>query len=193
MESSGKILQVLILILCGGLLYYSYDTSKSVKALHEENAILWEKLDSIQAVASAKPAARTTSTAPAQTKAASLLDEIFGDLQKEYQDSKKESTKAAKTAKMTVSSSYRIEDRYVSYKVDLPEILGDQEGVAVIDISVDRLGNVTKTSVNAASTITDDNVLDAARKAALKTDFNYVSGAPESQKGTITYTFAKKK
>ena len=44
--------------------------------------------------------------------------------------------------------------------------------------------------VNAASTISDDEILDACKEAALKTSFGYNPDAPNKSTGTITYTFA---
>ena len=102
--------------------------------------------------------------------------------------------KMAKRGGIEVSATYRIEDRYVeSYSgIKVPEYLGDQEGQVVVNISVNHSGDVKKTSINKASTITDPEVLEAARKAALKTGFNYNSDAPSLQSGTITYTYNKK-
>ena len=102
--------------------------------------------------------------------------------------------KMSKRGGIEVSSTYRIEDRYVeSYSgIKVPEYLGDQEGQVVVNISVSKAGDVKKTSINNASTITDPEVLESARKAALQTDFNYNSDAPSLQSGTITYTYNKK-
>ena len=93
---------------------------------------------------------------------------------------------------MTVSSTYRLEDRYVSYKVYEPEYLGNTEGKVVIDITVKRNGNVAQARLNANSTISDEEVVEACKKAALKTDFNYKSDINDDQPGLIIYTFAKK-
>ena len=102
--------------------------------------------------------------------------------------------KMAKRGGIEVSSTYRIEDRYVaSYSgIRVPEYLGDQEGQVVVNISVGKSGDVKKTSINNASTITDPEVLESARKAALKTNFNINMDAPSLQAGTITYTFNRK-
>lgn len=189
------LLQALTLIICAGLLYNGYKAEKEFEMLHMENQMLWEKIDSLQnspVPATTATSSNSTRTAPAKNSASSLIDEIFSDIQKEYQDSKKESARRTASVKIAVESSYRIEDRYVSYKVDEPDIMPSEPGVVVVDVTVDRLGNVKKTQVNSATTITEENVIDACRKAALKTDFNYISSAPENQPGTITYTFKKK-
>ena len=101
--------------------------------------------------------------------------------------------KPVRKGAIEVTATYRIEDRYVAYGgINMPENVGDQEGQVVVNISVSQLGDVKKTSINKASTITDPEVLEAARKAALKTDFNYNSDAPSLQSGIITYTYSKK-
>jgi len=186
------LLQALTLIICAGLLYNGYKTEKEFDRLHMENELLWKKLDSLQNSPVSYSGTSSVRQAPAKSSASSLLDEIFSDIQKEYQTSKKESAKKAAGAKIVVETSYRIEDRYVSYKVSEPDIMSSAPGVVVVDMTVDGLGNVKKTQVNSATTISDENVIDACRKAALKTDFNYISSAPENQSGTITYTFKKK-
>lgn len=192
----STLLQVLTLIVCAGLLYNGHKSEKEFELLHMENQMLWEKLDSLQSIPSATPAKSSTASkgTSAKSSASSLLDEIFSDLQKDYQDSKKESQKRAAATKIVVESSYRIEDRYVSYRVHEPEIMPTEPGVVIIDIDVNYAGDVKKTTVNSASTINDESILDACRKAALQTDFNYDSdkGYQTTQKGTITYTFKKK-
>lgn len=86
-------------------------------------------------------------------------------------------------------SSYRMEDRYVSYRVKDPDVRGNAEGIVKLDITIGVLGDVKSAKLNSASTITDEEVIEACKKAALKTDFNYNSDAPKLQRGTITYTF----
>ena len=189
----STLLQVMILIVCAGLLYNGYMSEKEFELLHMENQMLWEKLDSLQSIPSATPAKSSTASMGTSDKssASSLLDEIFSDLQKDYQDSKKESQKKAAATKIVVESSYRIEDRYVSYRVNEPDLLPGEPGTVVIDVN--HMGKVKKTQVNTASTITDEPILDACRKAALQTDFNYdPDRRNQNQKGTITYTFKKK-
>ena len=101
--------------------------------------------------------------------------------------------KMSKWGGIEVTSTYRIEDRYVAYGgIQMPDNVGDQEGQVVVNISVGHSGDVKKTSINNASTITDPEVLESARKAALQTDFNINFDAPSLQSGTITYTYNKK-
>lgn len=187
--NGSKFLQVLTLLLCAGMLYFSYETYKEAKQIHEESRALFAKADTLLSISVTTDASQ--SVAQTSSKAASLLDEIFTDLEKEYKESKKSSAKPA--SKVRVSSSYRLEDRYVIYEVHSPEYVGNDVGTVVIDITVNQSGVVKKTSVNAATTITNEDVIEAARKAALKTHFNSNYDAPETQSGTITFIYAKKK
>ena len=182
-------LLILVLLLCGAIGYYSYKTSEEVKALREQLQVAELKVDSLM-IATANIAQSTKkATTKKQQPQKSFWEELFTALENDSQQST--TTKSAKTPKMTVTSSYRLEDRYVSGHVRLPEYVGDQEGKIVVNITVDHMGDVKKTSVGEGSTITDEEVIEASRKAALKTNFNYSSGATNDLEGTITYTFKK--
>lgn len=65
-----------------------------------------------------------------------------------------------------------------------------EEGKVVVDVTVDKLGNVLKAIPGVKGTTTADKKLwDAAKKAALEAKFTAKTDAPEEQKGTITYHF----
>lgn len=128
---------------------------------------------------------------PAPTGVVSFINELVGDAQEEYRAAKKANENAPKKAvvpRLKVKSSYRMEDRY-SYGVDDPQELGSAEGIVKLDITIDIYGQVKSAKLNSASTITDEEVIEACKKAALKTMFNLNSDAPRLQQGTITYTF----
>lgn len=64
------------------------------------------------------------------------------------------------------------------------------EGKVVVEITVDKYGNVTNAVPGVkGSTTLDANLLTAAKKAALKAKFDKKPDAPAYQKGTITYFF----
>lgn len=64
------------------------------------------------------------------------------------------------------------------------------EGKVVVEITVDKYGNVTKAVPGVkGSTTLNDNLLNAAKKAALNAKFDRKPDAPAYQKGTITYYF----
>lgn len=144
----------------------------------------------------AKPAASKSSASkpdekPAPTGVVSFINELVGDAQEEYRAAKKANENAPKKAvvpRLKVKSSYRMEDRY-SYGVYDPQELGNAEGIVKLDITISTSGQVKSAKLNSASTITDEEVIEACKKAALKTDFNLNLDAPKLQQGTITYTF----
>lgn len=138
-----------------------------------------------------KSAAAQPDEKPAPTGVVSFINELVGDAQEEYRAAKKANENAPKkavTPKLKVKSSYRMEDRY-SYGVDDPQELGNADGIVKLDITISTLGQVKSAKLNSASTITDEEVIEACKKAALKTMFNLNSDAPKLQQGTITYTF----
>lgn len=139
-----------------------------------------------------KSAAAQPDEKPAPTGVVSFINELVGDAQEEYRAAKKANQNAPKKAvvpRLKVKSSYRMEDRYVGYKVHEPQELGSAEGIVKLDITIDFSGDVKSAKLNSASTITDEEVIEACKKAALKTDFNLNLDAPKLQQGTITYTF----
>lgn len=138
-----------------------------------------------------KSAAAKPDEKPAPTGVVSFINELVGDAQEEYRAAKKANQNAPKKAvvpRLKVKSSYRMEDRY-SYGVYDPEELGNAEGIVKLDITISTIGQVNSAKLNSASTITDEEVIEACKKAALKTDFNLNLDAPKLQQGTITYTF----
>lgn len=200
---NGKLLQVLTLLLCLSFGYFTFKNYDDVKELRNENAFLRDTIDSLlcqPAKASIKEgvgkpekksAAAQPDEKPAPTGVVSFINELVGDAQEEYRAAKKANQNAPKKAvvpRLKVKSSYRMEDRY-SYGVYDPEELGNAEGIVKLDITINYSGDVKSAKLNSASTITDEEVIEACKKAALKTSFNYNSDAPKLQQGTITYTF----
>lgn len=138
-----------------------------------------------------KSAAAKPDEKPAPTGVVSFINELVGDAQEEYRAAKKANENAPKKAvvpRLKVKSSYRMEDRY-SYGVDDPQELGSAEGIVKLDITINYSGDVKSAKLNSSSTITDEEVIEACKKAALKTDFNLNLDAPKIQQGTITYKF----
>ncbi len=71
-----------------------------------------------------------------------------------------------------------------------PEYNVQDEGVVVVQITVDKNGQVTNATAGArGSTSLNSELLNAARRAALSTRFNADPNAPALQTGTITYRF----
>lgn len=105
-------------------------------------------------------------------------------------------TKSAGTSsnngRVSVTAKVRVDNRYVYGTTFVPKVSTGPAGVVVINVVVNRLGTVGSVSVNSSSTINDEDILDACKEAALKTDFAYNSEAPDKSRGTITYTFTAK-
>ncbi len=71
-----------------------------------------------------------------------------------------------------------------------PEYNGKEEGKVVVEVTVDRNGNVTKANPGVqGSTTLNEYLLSVAKKAALASKFDRKPDAPAYQKGTITYVF----
>ena len=84
----------------------------------------------------------------------------------------------------------KLPGRSVLGTLDKPEYSIQASGKVVVEIWVDRDGNVTDAVPGATgTTVTEKTLWEAARKAALKAHFNVKKDAPEKQKGTITYIF----
>lgn len=201
---NGKLLQVLTLLLCLSFGYFTFKNYEDIKELLDENAFLRGSIDFLlcqPATASInegigkpeeKSAAAKPDEKPAPTGVVSFINELVGDAQEEYRAAKKANENAPKKAvvsRLKVKSSYRMEDRYVGYKVYEPQELGNAEGIVKLDITISTIGQVNSAKLNSASTITDEEVIEACKKAALKTDFNINLDAPKIQQGTITYKF----
>ena len=205
---NGKLLQVLTLLLCLSFGYFTFKNYDDIKELRNENEFLRDTIDYLlcqPATASIKEdigrpeeksernvAAAKPDEKPAPTGGVSFINELVGDAQEEYRAAKKANQNAPKKAvvpRLKVKSSYRMEDRYVGYKVYEPQELGNAEGIVKLDITISTIGQVNSAKLNSASTITDEEVIEACKKAALKTDFNLNLDAPKLQQGTITYTF----
>lgn len=69
---------------------------------------------------------------------------------------------------------------------DFPE-----EGHIVVEIWVDREGNVVRTSIAKGTDIANKEMRNMAQEAAMRSKFVPDPSAPEEQRGTITYTFVQ--
>ena len=71
-----------------------------------------------------------------------------------------------------------------------PEFNILKEGIVVVEITVDRTGKVISATPGIkGSTIVDNTLYAAAKKAAVASKFNLKNDAPDRQVGTITYHF----
>lgn len=80
-----------------------------------------------------------------------------------------------------------------SQKIPIPEYTQQVEGRVVVEISVDKLGNVISAKPGVkGSTTTNSYLLEKAKQAALRAKFNAKPDAPDEQRGTIVYNFLLK-
>ena len=85
--------------------------------------------------------------------------------------------------------SYKLDNRQVK-SIPKPNYNSKDEGIVVVDIWVDKKGNVTKAIAGARGTTTTNNSLwKLAVDAAKRAKFDVKADAPEEQKGQITYNF----
>ena len=84
----------------------------------------------------------------------------------------------------------RLAGRTVIGALPLPSYNVQDRGKVVVKIKVNRDGTVVEAQPGeAGTTLTNKTAWEAAKKAALKTQFNMKSDAAEFQYGTITYIF----
>lgn len=83
---------------------------------------------------------------------------------------------------------YYLENRY-HLRLPIPVYLSQGGGTVVVDIVVDRQGNVIEAKPRQNKSIRDEQIFLYAQAAASRTVFNADTSAPEKQKGTIHYTF----
>ena len=186
----NTVLLIIILVALGGSIFLSYTNFQQIQLLRQENTALWVKLDSVQQIVNKKPVKQKAAPAATQTTGSPFLDFLI----QMGEESEREAAAERAKQKVTVSSKYRLEDRYVIYGgVDDPDYIGSQAGEVVLDILVDYSCDVKSAKLKSSTGITDDEVIEACKKAALQTNFNSNYDMREKQSGTITYIFTAKK
>lgn len=81
-------------------------------------------------------------------------------------------------------------DGRTSLSLPKPQYPGNEEGVVVVQVTVDKSGLVKKAEAGfRGSNTTDPDLIAAAKKAALQARFNVDNNAPALQVGIITYRF----
>ena len=95
-----------------------------------------------------------------------------------------------KEGKTEGTANAHVKGRNVVGSLPRPSYNAQMEGTVVVQIKVDQYGNVTEAIPGAeGTTVTDKNLWNAARNAAMKAHFNMSADAPVLQTGTITYKF----
>ena len=83
---------------------------------------------------------------------------------------------------------YYLENRY-HVSLPIPVYLAQGGGKIIIDIVVNREGEVIQATPKPGQKVRDEQIVIYAQTAALRTLFNADLKAPSAQKGTIHYTF----
>ena len=91
-----------------------------------------------------------------------------------------------------VMVSYSLDNRK-AHSLPRPGYTCNSSGTVVIDVKVDKSGEVKSVSFNSEmSRGADECMVNKALDYAKRSRFNYSGGAPGSQSGTITYKFVSK-
>lgn len=199
MKGNTLLLAAIAALLCGSL-YLSYMNFQQMQQLRQENTDMLMKIDSLQQVFAkapqvlpAAPVAPAPTPAPAPAVKQKTTGSAFLDFLLELgEETEKEIAAEKAKQKVEVTTKYRLEDRYVTYKVHEPEIIGNQAGELVLNILVDKYGDVKSAKLKSATGITDEEVIEACKKAALQTNFNSNYDHSDNRPGTITYIFTAK-
>ena len=185
----NTVLLVIIAILLSAILYLSYTNFQQIQGLRQENTNLWEKIDSVQQICSKKPVKQSSARVAKPATTGSVFLDYLIQLGEEE---RREKERIRAKEKINVTSKYRLEDRYVLSEVREPELKGTEVGEVVLNILVDSSGDVKSAKLQSATGITNEEVIEACKKAALKTNFNSNYDHRENKTGTITYTFSAK-
>ena len=186
MKSNTLLLAVVtVLLFC--TMYVSYKNFEQIQVLREENYNVSLKIDSLLQICHTQPQAAETAEPTAVQSVGSAIVDYFTGIGEAI-------NKSAKRQKIEVTSKYSLEDRYVSSKVAKPEITGEETGLVVLNILVNWSGDVKSAKLKSATGITNEEVIEACKKAALRTRFNSNSdqSIDAKQPGTITYIFSAK-
>ena len=98
-----------------------------------------------------------------------------------------------KTGETSGEPKANLKGRTLNGTLPRPSYPVQKSGVVVVKIWVDNYGIVQKAIAGAeGTTVTDKDLWNAARKAAMGASFDMSADAPAMQKGTITYIFKLK-
>lgn len=84
---------------------------------------------------------------------------------------------------------WNLSGRDIVGSIPTPAYVGDQEGVIIVTITVDKMGNVIGTDIGKGSTITNQAMRDECKAKARKIKFTANPKAVGNQIGSIIYRF----
>ena len=215
MEDNGnmivKVLAIVLIAILGINVYRTEKTNRVVLTISEKVDSLNMRLDSLEQIKSPNAG----SSFKTMNKKVADISKTVARLESKVEklsSSKQPAATAPKTAvsstptskpsntapasgtkgRVAVSAKAKVENRYVEREIVLPKITTGPTGIVVINVSVDMIGKVVAVSVNSKSTITDEEILDECKDAALRTRFSYNTDVLSNVMGTITYSFSAK-
>lgn len=207
-----KGLAIILIAILGLNVFRTETTKKELAALTETASQIQSQIDSIESLVgqpSSPVEAGNSKLKGHENRIASLeskvsaLQKTVGRLSKSPSPSTPSSGASSGTSasasgrsrqnvRVAVSAKVRVENRYVQGTTYVPKVTTGPTGTVIVNIKMTRVGAVTSASINRGSTITDEDIIDQCKEAALKTSFAYNPDAPEKSTGTITYTFTAK-
>lgn len=200
----NTLLAVIASLLLIASLSISYKNNQQIKELRQENTVMLERIDSLINLAHVQPKSTNTQVADSLSDAVNeaayeiaetgkglfeFFNAIIEGISNGIDKGNGSKAQQAPKPKMVVTSKYRMEDRYVTGKIVNPEIIGDETGQVDINISIDFLGQVVSAKLKSSTGITNEDVIEACKKAALRTKFNSNVHESNYHPGTITYFF----
>lgn len=215
MEDNGnmivKVLAIVLIAILGINVYRTEKTNRVVLTISEKVDSLNMRLDSLEQIKSPNAG----SSFKTMNKKVADISKTVARLESKVEklsSSKQPAATAPKTAvsstptskpsntapasgtkgRVAVSAKAKVENRYVEREIVLPKSTTGPTGIVVINVSVDMIGKVVAVSVNSKSTITDEEILDECKDAALRTRFSYNTDVLSNVMGTITYSFSAK-
>lgn len=147
--------------------------SKAVSSLETKVAALQGSVDRLSRSQSAAGTSSKTPSTATSTQNASTSTPIVA------------TKTTTSNGPVSVSVKAKVENRYVR-STSVPKISIGPAGVVIIDVIVTKFGDVTSVAVNGNSTINGEEIIDACKEAALKTNFSYNSDAPDKTRGIIS-------
>ena len=172
-----KGLTIILTVLVGLFIYRTELLNNEVASLTETVNQLYGRIDSLQM--------QSLVNAPAPARVASPVAHKPRAIQPAASSS-------GSVGRVAVTAKVKVDNRYVMGTTYLPKVSTGPTGVVMINVTMDRVGIMSEVSLNHASTISDEDIIDACKEAALKTSFGYNPEASSKSTGTITYTFTSR-
>ena len=207
-----KILAATLIAILALNVYRTETTKKQLAAVSESVTRLSERLDSLQypdfsgiGEAAAKPSSEIKELTRAVSGLQKRVDSLESKLKTVQSNASRPSqttqpsanavqsgnsnASAGTNGRVSVTAKVKVENRYVSGTTYVPKVTTGPTGIVVVNVSMDNVGIVGSASIGSGTTITNEDILDLCKEAALKTHFAYNPDAPRKSVGTITYTF----